>query len=112
MYLVKEVEMNSKARYIREGKAVKISLHYLNSVLIVCEEKDAQTPVMIICLEGLIVRGVFDESNGNGIEINHRDGQYPTKQFFFINKELRDRWIEDHLQYYKGASISQKYEIG
>ena len=44
---------------------------------------------MIICLQGLTVKKIFDPANGNGIQIYHRDGIYQGKTFFFINEELQ-----------------------
>ena len=78
--------------------------------MIVCEEEDPENPIMIICLEGLSVKKMFEPTNGHGIEISHRDGIYPMKKFFFLNENLSDGWME-HLKYFKGASIAQLYKM-
>lgn len=40
---------------------------------------------MVICLEGLAAKRIFEVENGLGIEISHRDGIYPEKRFFLKN---------------------------
>ena len=41
----------------------------LNNIIIVCEESEQDSPIMIICLEGLVTKSIFDETFGYGIEI-------------------------------------------
>lgn len=50
-------------------------------------------PYMLICLDGLIAKPLFEESNGYGIEISHREGIYESKRFYLLNKDLMDRWM-------------------
>ena len=67
--------------------------------------------MMIICLEGLLVKDKgYDKTGGYKIEISHRDGIYPVKEFFFVNEELENKWRE-FLRFYKGPSGVQLYDI-
>ena len=66
---------------------------------------------MVICLEGLAVRRIFEIETGFGIEMSHRDGVYLDKRFFFKNEEVLVEWIE-LLKFYKGDSVQKKYDIG
>lgn len=84
-------------------------LHH--SILAVCETESLEQPIMIICLEGLAVRRIFEIEAGFGIEISHRDGVYRDKKFFFKNEELLLEWIE-LLKFYKGESVQKLYDIG
>ena len=66
----------------------------LNNIIIVCEESEQDSPIMIICLEGLVTKSIFDETFGYGIEISHRDGFYESKKFFMKDKDLVTKWME------------------
>lgn len=54
----------------------------LQSVLVICEEKNLEKPVSIICLDGLSAKQIFEEDKGYGIEISHRDEIYTPKKFY------------------------------
>jgi hypothetical protein len=38
---------------------------------------------MVICLDGLAVKRIFDFSNGFGLSFTHRDAIYKEKKVFF-----------------------------
>lgn len=65
-------------------------------------------PLMIVCLEGLSVRRIFDDKAGFGIEVSHRDGVYHEKQFFFKNEALLLEWLHV-LEFYKATSLENRY---
>lgn len=85
--------MTSKARLLKDNKMKKVVIFLLNSILIFCEESQLDTPVLIVCLEGLVVKDIFEEGNGYGVEIYHREDLYPTRKFFLVNKNVQDMWM-------------------
>lgn len=72
-----------------DSKMKKVIVYLLNSVLIFCEETDLESPILIVCLEGLSVKDNFDKNLGDYIEITHRDDIYPVRKFYLINKDLQ-----------------------
>lgn len=111
-FLEKQFEFSSFANiYVNDVRPKKVIISLLNSVLLVCEEKDLSTPISIVCLDGLSTKKIFDEEKGNGIEITHRDEIYTAKRFYLKDKMLADEWME-HLKFYRGCSISMLYEMG
>lgn len=66
---------------------------------------------MVICLEGLAVRRVFEIEEGFGIEVSHREGEYKDKQVFFKNEEVLLEWLE-LMKFFKGESLQNRYDIG
>lgn len=102
--------MTSKAKLIKENKFKKVVIFLLNSILIFCEESQLETPVLIVCLEGLTVKDIFEEGHGYGIEIYHREDLYPTRKFFVVNKSMQNLWMEN-LKFFQGNSITQIYEM-
>ena len=66
---------------------------------------------MVLCLEGLAVKRIFEDETGFGLEISHREGIYKEKKFFFKNQDILKEWME-LLKFYKGESVQNRYEIG
>lgn len=110
-YLTSPHEKTSDAKTMFEESLTKVKLYLQHSILVVCQEKRLEKPIMIICLEGLAVRRIYDMENGFGIEISHRDGIYVEKKIYFKNEGLLLEWME-LLKFYKGDSVQQRYEIG
>ena len=89
----------------------KIAHLLKHSVIIVCEEENNTDPIEIICLEGLEVNKIFEENQGFGFYISHRDGFYPAKKIFLKNEAIRDDWNES-LKYFKGGAIENVFAMG
>ncbi len=64
-----------------------------------CKLNDLEHPLIIICLDGLSVRRIFEETIGFGIEISHREGYYQDKKIFFDNEDILMDWLQS-LQLY------------
>lgn len=62
----------------------------------------------IICLEGLAVKKIYEDANGNGISITHRDGIYQEKKIYFKSEALLKEWMEQ-LKFYKGTTVHERY---
>lgn len=110
-YLTIECEKASDAKANINDQLIPVRLFLQHSILAVCESQNLEQPLMVICLEGLAVRRIFEIETGFGIEVSHRDGVYRDKRFFFKNEEVLVEWIE-LLKYYKGDSVQKMYDIG
>ena len=54
-----------------------VRLFLQHSILVVCAQGAEEQPLLVVCLEGLAVRRIYEIETGFGIEISHRDGVYP-----------------------------------
>jgi hypothetical protein len=88
-----------------------VRLFLQHSILVICLVSELEQPIMVICLEGLAVRRIFEIETGFGIEISHRDGVYKDKKFFFKNEEILIEWVE-LLKFFKGDSVQKMYDVG
>jgi hypothetical protein len=112
MYLCSKCEKVSEARATYEEHQLdKVKLYLHHSILAVCGAGNLEHPVLVVCLEGLAVKRIFEVEGGFGIEVSHRDGIYHEKKFFFKNEEVLVEWME-LLKFYKGDSVQNRYDIG
>jgi hypothetical protein len=109
-YLSVKCEKVSEGKVVLSGKTFSASLFLHHSILVVCEEGKLEMPVLVICLEGLIVKRIYESENGFGFSITHRDDFYHEKKVFLKNEGLLLEWME-LLRFYNGESIQQKYEV-
>lgn len=82
----------------------------LHSILIICKVP-YQGAFKVICLDGLAVTKICDNTHGLGVAITHKFQIYKEKKIFFKNEPLLLEWLE-LLKFYKGESIHDKYIIG
>ena len=120
MYLTSPPQKSSEALYLLtpafEGEESsetphKAMLFLHHSVLVVTNWREHQSPIDIICLDGLAVRRCYEEKYGYGVEISHSHCIYPEKRIFLKHEGLLVEWME-HLRFYRGETAQQKYEIG
>ena len=50
-----------------QNNMVTVHVYFLDSTIIICKYTALETPVSIICLDGLEVKRTFDKTRGFGI---------------------------------------------
>ena len=67
MYLTTKCEKSSEAKTLIAEKVENVRLFLHQSILVACKSNRLERPLMIVCLDGLAVRRIFEESMGFGI---------------------------------------------
>jgi hypothetical protein len=68
-----------------DNKEKHVTAMLVNTTLVLSTDENGETPLEIVCLDGLTVLPV-DNSLGAGIQITHKNGVYPTKILYFSKK--------------------------
>jgi hypothetical protein len=78
------MDYESFANILIHGQPKKVIISLLHSVILVREEKDMDSPISIVCMDGLSAKKIYEPcpSRGYGIEITHRDEIYQPKKFY------------------------------
>ena len=101
--------MSSKGMVRIEGQLLEVILMLQNSVLVVSPATALESPLFVLCLDGLSVRPIYEDDNFFGIEVNHKDGYYQANSIYFESVAILSQWLSV-LNIYSEDSIQNRYE--
>ena len=82
----------------------------VGDALIVCSsKKERMTPIKILCLSGLTVKGVKG-CEGFGMEVGHRGECYSRSVFYFESENIQIEWL-NVLKVFEGDSLHKNFWI-